>query len=211
MPWVRRVPEQQVQPHSAKGSLSVQQRRPAQPAALRRVVPAARLSGRPHSEASSVRRDAAVAPLSYQVPGPPSEVWSGPAWQSARAAAWRRHLPGEAVAAQAMVLPSEMRVAAVVAELVRPVAWAPRVRLPAEEAAAGLDALVQPPAEASALSEQPPVAVAEASGAMVALPPEAAGVALDAVAEPQRAEAAEGLLDVPVQRPGAAEQRVWAP
>ena len=55
------------------------------------------------------------------------------------------------------------------------------------------------------------MAVAEASGAMVALPPEAAGVALDAVAEPQRAEAAEGLLDVPVQRPGAAEQRVWAP
>ena len=100
------------------------------------------------------------------------------------------------MAAQAMVLPSEMRVAAVVAESVRPVAWAPRVRLPAEEAAAGLDALVQPPAEASALSEQPP---------------EAAGVALDAVAEPQRAEAAEGLLDVPVQRPGAAEQRVWAP
>ena len=97
-----------------------------------------------------------------------------------------------------------------VAESVRPVASAPRVRLPAEEAAAGLDALVQPPAEASALSEQPPVAVAEASGAMVALPPEAAGVALDAVAEPQRAEAAEGLLDVPVQRPGAAERRAGA-
>ena len=138
-----------------------------------------------------MHRDAAVAPLSYQVPGPPSEVWSGPAWQSARAAAWRQ--PGEAVAAQAMVSPSGMT-AAVVAELVRPVASAPRVRLPAEEAAAGLDALAQPPAEASALSEQPPVAAEEASGAMVALPPEAAGVALDAVAEPQRAEAAEGLL-----------------
>jgi hypothetical protein len=94
------------------------------------------------------------------------------------------------------------------------------VRLPAEEAAAvsgasvrptaaALDARVQPPGaaeEVSALSGQPRVAEEEASGAAVARPPEAAGVALDAVAEPQRAEAAEELPDVAVQRPEAAAE-----
>jgi len=92
------------------------------------------------------------------------------------------------------------------------------VRLPAEEAAAGalvqppeavLDARVQPSgaAEVSALSGRPRVAEEEALGVGVAQLPEAAGVALDAVAEPQRVEAAEGLPDVAVQRPEAAAVR----
>jgi len=91
------------------------------------------------------------------------------------------------------------------------------VRLPAEEAAAGalvqppeavLDARVQPSgaAEVSALSGRPRVAEEEALGVGVAQLPEAAGVALDAVAEPQRAEAAEELPDVAVQRPEAAAE-----
>jgi hypothetical protein len=90
------------------------------------------------------------------------------------------------------------------------------VRLPAEEAAAGalvqppeavLDARVQPSgaAEVSALSGRPRVAEEEALGVGVAQLPEAAGVALDAVAEPQRVEAAEGLPDV-AQRPEAAAE-----
>ena len=92
----------------------------------------------------------------------------------------------------------------------RPVASAPQARLPAEEAAAASDAKVQPPevAEAeSAPSAQQPGAAEVASDAEEAQPPEAAGVALDAVAEPQQAVAAEGLLDVEVQRPGVAEER----
>ena len=95
--------------------------RSAQPAVARRVVPAAwpaQLSGRLHSEASSVHpvhRDVSVALSSRQVPGLPQEVvGSGPVWWSAQAAACLQ--PGEAVAAQAMVLPSEMKAAAVVAE-----------------------------------------------------------------------------------------------
>jgi hypothetical protein len=76
------------------------------------------LSGRLHSEAVSlhpVHRDVSVALSSRQVPGlPPEVVGSGPAWWSAQVAACLQ--PGEAVAAQAMVLPSEMKAAAVVAE-----------------------------------------------------------------------------------------------
>jgi hypothetical protein len=92
-----------------------------------------------------------------------------------------------------MASPSEMKAAAAgVASSVRPVASAPQARLPVEEAAA--DAKVQPPGVASDAEE--------------AQPPEAAGVALDAAAEPQQAVAAEGLLDVEVQRRGVAEEPV---
>ena len=86
----------------------MQQLRLAQLAAARRVVPAARLSGGPHSEALSVRRDAAVAPSSCfrQVEGQPSAVLSEPAW-------WR-----VAVAARVMASTSELKAAAVAAEVV---------------------------------------------------------------------------------------------
>jgi hypothetical protein len=72
--------------------LSVQQFRPVQPALLRQVVLAvrsARLSGRPHSEASSVRRAVAVAPSSCfrQVEGRRSAVLSELAWWQVPAAA----------------------------------------------------------------------------------------------------------------------------
>ena len=102
-----------------------------------------------------------------------------------------------------------MKAAAGVASSVRPVASVPQVRLPAEEAAAASGAKVQPPGAAgaeSAPSARQPGAAEVASDAEVAQPPEAAGVALDAVAEPQQAVAAEGLLDVEVQRPGVAER-----
>jgi hypothetical protein len=117
-----------------------------------------------------------------------------------------------------------MRAAAVVAEVVRPVASAPQARLPAEEAAAASDAKAQPqevaevlpgpsarqPEAAAVVAEQvsaaeaqPPVG-AEASGAGVVLPPEAAGVALDAAAEPLQAGAAAALPDAEVPQPGVA-------
>jgi hypothetical protein len=175
----------------------------------------ARLSGRPHSEASSVRRDAAVAPSSCfrQAAGRPSAVLLEPAWWQAPAAAWRQL--GEAAAAQAMASPSEMKAAAVVAESsVRPAASAPKARLPAEEAVAASGAKVQPPGAAeveSAPSVQQPGEAAAASGAGVVLPPEVAGVALDAVAEPQQAEAAEVPLDAEVLRPGVVEAEQPAP
>jgi hypothetical protein len=91
--------------------------RSARQSAARRAVPAVwsvRLSGRPHSEASSVRRDAAVAPSSClrQVAGRPSAVLSEPGWCQVRAAAWRQ--PAGAVArVMVMVSPSEMKAAAV--------------------------------------------------------------------------------------------------
>jgi hypothetical protein len=72
--------------------LSVQQFRPVQPALLRQVVLAVqseRLSGRPHSEASSVRRDAAVAPSCFrQAEARRPAAQSEPAWWQAPAAAW---------------------------------------------------------------------------------------------------------------------------
>jgi hypothetical protein len=64
---------------------------------------------------------------------------------------------------------------------------------------------------ASAVEAQPPVAAEAASGAGVVLPPEAAGAALDVVAEPQQAVAAEGLPDVEAPRPGVVEQPERAP
>jgi hypothetical protein len=196
--------------------LSVQQLRPARQAAARRVVPAvwsAWSSERPHSEASSVHRDAAVAPSSCfrHVEGRPSAALSEPAWWQVPAAAWRQ--PAVA-AAQEMVSPSGMKAAAVAESSVRLVAWAPQARPPAEEAS---DVKVQPlgaaevlpgplaqqraEAEAVPLARQP-VAAEVAPDARVQ-PPEASGAALDAVAEPQRA-AAEGLPDVQVQPPGVA-------
>ena len=104
-----------------------------------------------------------------------------------------------------------MKAAAGVASSVRPVASAPQARLPVEEAAAASGAKVQPPGAAeaeSAPSARQPGAAEVASDAEEAQPPEAAGVALDAVAEPQQAVAAEGLLDAEVQRPGVAEEPV---
>jgi hypothetical protein len=82
--------------------------------AARRVVPAAwsvQLSARPHSEASLVRRDAAVAPSCFrQVAGRPSAALSEPAWWQVPAAAWRQ--PAGAAAARVMASPSEMKAAA---------------------------------------------------------------------------------------------------
>ena len=104
--------------------------------------------------------------------------------------------------------------AAGVVSSVRPVASVPQARLPEEEAAAASDAKVQPPGVAgaeSAPSARQPGAAEVASDAQEAQPPEAAGVALDAVAEPQQAVAAEGLLDGEVRRPEVAEQPGRAP
>jgi hypothetical protein len=90
-------------------------RRSARQAAVRRVVPAVWSvwwSGRPHSEASSVRRDAAAPSLRlHQVAGRPSAVLSAPAWSQVPAVAWRQ--PVGAASAQAMASPSEMKAAAV--------------------------------------------------------------------------------------------------
>jgi hypothetical protein len=97
----------------------------ARQAAARRVVPAARssvrLSARPQSEASLVRRDAAVAPSSClrQEAGRPSAALLEPAWWQepaqlwVPAAAWRQ--PAGAAAAQETASPSEMKAAAGVA------------------------------------------------------------------------------------------------
>jgi hypothetical protein len=185
-------------------------------AAARRVARAAwsvRLSERPHSEALPVRRDAAVAPsscLRQAAVGRPSAALPEPAW-------WQ--------AARVMAPFSEMK-AAVVAESVRPVASAPRARLPAEEAAVASGAKAQPQEAAEVLpvpSAQQPVAAAEARGvsaaeaqpreaaeaasdAEEAQPPEAAGVALDAVAEPQLAVAAGEPDAAAVQQPVAAAE-----
>jgi hypothetical protein len=181
----------------------------ARQAAARRVVPAvwsAWSSGHPHSEAASVRRDAAVAPSSCfrQAEGQPSAALSEPAWWQAPAA-WRQ--TAGAAAAQVMASPSEMKAAAVVAESVRPVALAPQARLPVEEAAVASGAKVRPQAEAElAPSVQQPVEAAAVSGVGVVLPPEVAGVALDAAAEPQQVVAAAARLDAEVLRPGAGEE-----
>jgi hypothetical protein len=110
-----------------------------------------------------------------------------------------------------MASPSEMKAAAGVVSSVRPVASAPQARLPVEAAAAASDAKEPPPGAAgaeSALSARQPGAAEVASDAEEVQPPEAAGVALDAVAEPQQAVVAEGLLDVEVQRRGVAEEPV---
>jgi hypothetical protein len=178
----------------------VQQRRPARPAAPRRVVPAvwlsAQLLARPHSEASLVRRDAPMAASLHRVPERRPAAGSAPAWWQVPAAAWRQPVDAPA---QVTASSSAMK-AAVVARSVRPAASAPRVRLPAEEAVGVLDARVQPPGAASVLWGQPRAAEAEAHGAGMARP---LGAALDAVTEPRRAAA---LPDVQVQRPGVAEQ-----
>ena len=81
----------------------------------------------------------------------------------------------------------------------RPVASAPQARLPVEEAAAASDAKVQPPGGGGGGVGAFGAAAGGGGGGVgreEALPPEAAGVALDAVAEPQQAVAAEGLPDV---------------
>jgi hypothetical protein len=89
----------------------------ARQAAARRVVPAVRssvrLSARPQSEASLVRRDAAVAPSSclHQVAGLPSAALLESAWWQVPAAAWRQ--PAGAAAARVMASPSEMTAAVV--------------------------------------------------------------------------------------------------
>ena len=180
--------------------------RSAQQAAARRVVPAVWSSERPHSEASSVRRHAAVAPSCFhRVEGRPSAALLESAWWQVQAAAWRQ--PAGA-AAQEMASPSGMKVAA---SSVRPVAWAPQARLPAEEAS---DAKAQPQEAAEVLPGPLAQQRAEAEAVPLARQPVAAEVApdakvlrpeaaLDAVAEPQRA-AAEGLPDVQVQPPGVA-------
>jgi hypothetical protein len=198
----------------------------ARQAAARRVVPAAwssaRLSGRQHSEASLVHRDAAAPSLFRQVQGWPSAALSERASRQAQAAA--SHRPVEAAAAQVMASLSEMKVAAVVGELlVWPVASARRALRPVEGAASASGAKVQPPGAAEVLPEpsarqpgvaavaeqvsaaeaQPPEA-AGASGAGAVPPPEAAGVVLDVVAEPQQAVAVAVRLDAEVLRPGVA-------
>jgi len=182
--------------------------------------PSEALSERLRSEASLVRRDAAMAPSSFrQVQGRPSAALSGLAWWWAPAAAWRQ--PVGAASAQAMASPSEMKAAAAVAESAWPVASAPQARLPAEEAAVASGAKVQPPGAAEAelgpsarqrgaaeaasvLSARQPGEAAEASGAGVQ-PLEAAGLASGAVAEPQQAVAAEGVLGAEVPQPAVVE------
>ncbi len=135
----------------------------------------------------------------------PSAALSEPAWWQVPAVA--SHQPAGA---------------AVVESSVRPAASVPRARLPAEEAAVAWDARVQPQEAAEVLpvpSAQQPAAAEEARGVSAAeaqpreaaeavlgagaQQPEAAGVALDAAAEPQQAEAAVALLDAEVLRPGA--------
>ena len=93
--------------------------RPVQRALARRDVPvlrlSARLSGRPRSEAASVRRDAEAPSscLRRAAAGRPSAALSGSAWSQAPAAALRR--PAGAAGARAMASPSEMKSAAVAA------------------------------------------------------------------------------------------------
>jgi hypothetical protein len=131
---------------------------------------------------------------------------SGPAWWQVPAAA--SHQPAGAV----------------VESSVRPAASVPQVRLPAEEAAVVWGAKVQPQEAAEVLpgpSAQQPVAAEEArvvsaaeaqpreaaeaaSGAGVR-PPEAAGVALDVVAEPQRAGVAAAVPDAEAPQLAVAE------
>jgi len=167
-----------------------------------------------------------VRPCSHREAGAAqSSVRVQPAWWQARAVAWRR--PGEVAAARARAFPSAMKgaeAAAAVALSAQQVASAQQVLPPAEAVAARSGATVQPRVEAGVSpgpSVQPPAAAeveeaasdeqarpreAAVSDAAGVQPPEAAEVALDVVAEPQRAEAAEGLPDVPEQRPGAAAQ-----
>jgi len=139
------------------------------------------LSRRPHSEALSVRRDAAVAPscfhraearLSAALSGP--ELWQVPAAAS--------HQPAEAA-----VVESSVRPAASVPQARRPeeaaaVAWGARAR-PQEAAEVLPGPSAQQPAAAeearvvSAAEAQPREAAEAASDAEEAQPPEAAGVA----------------------------------
>ena len=57
----------------------------------------------------------------------------------------------------------------------------------------------------SAAGAQPPEGAAEAASGAGVRPPEAAGVALDVVAEPQRAGVAAAVPDAEVPQPGVAE------
>ena len=162
-----------------------------------------------------MRRDAAVAP---------SSCFRRAAVERLSAA---RSEPAQRQAARVMAPFSEMKAAAVVgAWLARPVASAPRARLPVEEAAVAWGAKAQPQEAAEVLpvpSAQQPVAAEEARGvsaaeaqpreaaeaasdAWEAQPLEAAGVALDAVAEPQQAVAAAEPDAVAAQLPGVAAE-----
>jgi hypothetical protein len=176
-----------------------------------------RVSARPHSEAVSVRQDAAAAPSSFrQAEGRWSVARFGfaePAWWQAPAAAWRQ--PAGAASAQAMASPSEMKAAAGSEPVpVRPVASAPQALLLAAEVASASGAKVRPPGAAAVVSaeEEQPQEAAEvvASGAGVQ-PPAAAGVASDAAAEPQQAGAAAALLDAEVLQPGVEERPARVP
>jgi hypothetical protein len=199
VPWV--------QPLAVLRPARREHRRSARQAAARRVVPAVWSvcsSVRPHSEASSVRRAAAVAPSCFrQAEERRSVAQSGPAWWQAPAAAW-------------------CQTAAEAAEWAQPVASAPRARLPAVAAAAVSVARAQPPgvAEAesgpsarrpaaaevvSAAEAQPPEGAGEAGSGAGVQPPEAAGAVLDVVAEPQQAGVAAARSDAEVQQPVAAE------
>jgi hypothetical protein len=203
-----------------------------QQAAPPRVVPAAlwsawRQSERPHSEASSVRRDAAVAPSSCfrRVEGLPSAALWEPAWWQEPAAAWRQPAGAAEVQVMVMASPSEMKAAAVAAS-VRQVASARQALLPAEGEAAVSGAKVQPPGAAESESEplarqpgeaevasdaeeaQPPEGAEAVSGAAAELQPAVAAAEPDAVAGQLPGVAAEGLPDAEeVRRPGAAEAR----
>jgi hypothetical protein len=97
VPQALRLQVPWVQPPAVLRPERREHQRSARQAAARRVVPAVWL-GRPHSEASLVRRAAAVAPSCFRQA---EERWSAaqsePAWWQAPAAAWRRR----AVAAEA--------------------------------------------------------------------------------------------------------------
>jgi hypothetical protein len=198
---------------SAQGLLSVQPRLERAGSALR-VVPSVRsvqLSGRLHSEAVSVRQDAAAAPSSFrQAEGRWSVARFGfaePAWWQAPAAAWRQPVGAASASAQAMASSSGMQV---VAASARQAASALQALLPAEEAASASGAQVQPPEVAEEVwvpsARQP--GAAEAVAAPSVRQPEAAGAvpALDAAAEPQQAVGAAEPDGVAVQPPGAAAE-----
>jgi hypothetical protein len=91
VPWGLRLQEWWERPVASRPERRGRRQRLVRQAAARRVARAVwsvQLPGRPHSEALSVRRDAAVAPSSCfrQVEGQPSAVLSEPAWWQAPAA-----------------------------------------------------------------------------------------------------------------------------